>query len=71
MSHSARGNWGSTRFGGGLGNADLLTRAFLAFIETAIFPSPSFKAGVVLNCRGLVYFKAVQQWVLSIIEPDD
>ena len=43
---------GSTRFGGGLENADLLTKASLAFIKTAVFPSLSFKAGVILNCRG-------------------
>ena len=62
---------GSQRFGGDLGNADLLTRASLAFIEIAVFPLLSFRAGVVLNSRGLVYFKAVQQWFLSMTRPDD
>lgn len=47
---------------GGFGKADLRTKASFAFIDVAIFPSESLRVGVVFNCSGLVYFKAVQQW---------
>lgn len=47
---------------GGLGNADFLTRASFAFIDVAIFPYASFRTGVILNCWGLVYLRAVQLW---------
>ena len=50
-----------TIFVGGFGKADLYTKSSLTLIEIVIFPSLSFKAEVILNCKGLMYFKAVQQ----------
>lgn len=54
------------RFVSGFGNANSRTSASLSLINTAVFPWLSFRAGVVLHCKGLVYFRVVQQWFLSI-----
>lgn len=58
-------------FLGGFGKADFCTRDSLAFIKTTIFPTLSLKVGVVRNCRGLVYLKAIPQWLLSIAVLED
>lgn len=49
------------RFVGGFKNTDLYTKAFLA---TDIFLSIFFEVGVTLNCKNLIYFRAIQQWFL-------
>ncbi len=52
---------GPPRFFGRLRKADVRIKTSFAFIEISIYPSRSFKAGVVLNYDGLVYLKAFQQ----------
>ncbi len=49
----------SVSFVGGFGKVDLRTNASFAFIKTAACPSVSFSAGVILNCKGLVYLNTV------------
>ena len=71
MSGTIRGKRSLQRFGRGFGNPYLLTRAFLAFIVTVVFLLLSFKASVVLNCNGFVYFKVIQWWFLSNSGPED
>lgn len=51
---------GSTRFVDSFRNDNLFIIASLAFTDTAVFPLLFLKAGVVQNCRGLVYFKTIQ-----------
>lgn len=47
------------KYNGGFGKADICTNTFLSFLEIIMFLSGLFKAGLVLNSRDLVYFKAV------------
>lgn len=50
---------GSKKSIGSFKNTDLCFKVFLAFIDTAIFPSLFFKAGVILNYNGLKYLKTI------------
>ena len=51
-------------FGGG-GKAVFRTKISLFIIDVAIFSKEFFNVGVVLNCWGLVYLRAVQYQFLS------
>lgn len=62
---------GSTRFLDSFRNADFCINTFLAFIDTAVFPTLSLKASVIWNYRGLIYLRPFQQWFLYIDAPRD
>lgn len=46
---------------GGFLNANSQIKPALAFINTAVFPSPYFQAGVISNDKCLVYLRAIQR----------
>ncbi len=51
---------GSLRFFGGFRKAEVRTRASFSLIKTVIYLFESFKVGVVVNYKGLMYFMTFQ-----------